>query len=180
MEITIIILAGGKSSRMGEDKGMMSLYEKPMVQHVIETAKKISEKISIISNNRNYEQFGLPVFPDSLKDKGPLAGMYEGLIRSDTEKNLILSCDIPYIGIDLLNFLIENSSGFQVTIPVYNQRVHPLIGVYTKNCASVFEDQIRARRFKVMDSFGNLAVNQLDAGQFPAQMFKNINNKRDL
>ena len=178
--ITIIILAGGKSSRMGEDKGLISLYEKPMVEHVLDVAKKISNQIIIISNNANYGKFGFPVYRDTFKEKGPLAGIYEGLSKSSTEKNVVLSCDVPYIKTELLTFLIENSDNNDITIPVHGDRVHPLIGVYSKNCILVLEAQIKAGQLKVTDSFDNLVVNYVKVDQFDALMFKNINSKRDL
>lgn len=165
---------------MGEDKGLISLYEKPMVEHVLETARKISDQIIIISNNANYIKFGFPVFRDTFKEKGPLAGIYEGLRKSSTEKNLVLSCDIPYVKFELLRYLIQNSSNAEITVPVHSHRVHPLIGIYSKNCIPSFEQRIKANQLKVIDSFDNLVVNYVNVDHFDPITFKNINTKSDL
>ena len=70
-EKTAIILAGGKSSRMKEDKGLVSFNGKMLVEHVIESIKKITGKIIIITANPAYKQFGYPCLEDEMKDKGP-------------------------------------------------------------------------------------------------------------
>ena len=101
MKYTAIILAGGKSSRMGSDKGLVLLNGKPMISYIIEILKKMQIPIIIISNNENYKQFGLPVFADIIKEKGPLGGIYTGLKNSKTESNIIVSCDVPFYQIEL-------------------------------------------------------------------------------
>ena len=106
MRITGVILAGGKSSRMGTDKGLLELNGKPLIQYAIDTLKSIGLEIIIISNNSDYEQFGFPVYPDIIPDKGPIGGVYTALSYSSTEKNLIVSCDTPFLSKKLLNYLI--------------------------------------------------------------------------
>ncbi len=85
MQATGIILAGGKSSRMGEDKGLVLLNGKPMIQYVIEALKGVVSDIIIISNNASYNKFGIPVYPDIIKDKGPVGGIFTGLHHSKTQ-----------------------------------------------------------------------------------------------
>lgn len=75
MQVGAIILAGGKSSRMGVDKGLMLLNEKPMVQHVIDAVKLVADEIIIVANNKEYKQFGYTVISDEIENAGPLAGI---------------------------------------------------------------------------------------------------------
>ena len=129
MKFTVIILAGGKSSRMGTDKGLVLMNEIPMIERVIKTVKKAGlSEIIIVSNNTEYKQFGLPVFPDVIPDKGPLGGIYTGLLKSSTVKNLILSCDVPFINETVLKLLIRNGLKSKVTIVKYENRIHNQIG----------------------------------------------------
>ena len=130
MELTGIILAGGKSSRMGEDKGLMSFKGKAMIQHIIDAVKPLVSTIVIIANNKDYEQFGYPVYEDIIKGKGPLAGIYTGLTHSKAEKNMVLSCDVPFVNGEILKLLIEACKDVDVAIPEKNNRTHQLIGVY--------------------------------------------------
>lgn len=178
--ISIIILAGGKSSRMGQDKGLMLLNGKPMVEHVIETAKQITTEIIIVANNDDYKKFGLPIFKDDYQDKGPLGGIYTGLKNSLTEYNLILSCDIPFVKKDLLQFIISESSENDITVAAFKDKTHPLIAVYRKTCESVVKSCIEQNELKVLNLFKKLNTKQVDVSHFDSSNFRNINSENDL
>ncbi len=180
MEVTAIILAGGKSTRMGEDKGLMKLDGKLMIQYVIDVLKQITNQIIIISNNLEYEQLGYPVFADEIKGKGPLAGIYTGLLNSKTSLNLVLSCDVPYIKTELLEFLIEKSQGYDVTIPEKDGQTHQLIGVFDKSCEEGFKSAIDNNCLKLISAYESLNLNVVDANQFDEKLFRNINTKNDI
>ena len=92
MEITGIILAGGKSSRMGTDKGLLLLNGKPMVKYVIDVLSKVTSKIIIIANNDEYKQFGYKVYSDLIKDKGPVGGIYTAMNYTNSNTNICISC----------------------------------------------------------------------------------------
>ncbi|NQX97356.1 MAG: molybdenum cofactor guanylyltransferase [Flavobacteriales bacterium] len=179
MNRTGIILAGGKSSRMNEDKGLMLLDGKPMIQYVIDALNPLVDEIIIVSNNPEYEQFGYSVYEDLIKRKGPLAGIYTGLSHSTSETNIILSCDIPYVSAELLSFLIENNHD-QITIPAYKGRTHQLIGVFSKSCEINFLMSLEKEQLKLMNAFKNLNLNVVDASHFDEQLFTNINSLSDI
>ena len=86
--ITGIILAGGKSSRMGSDKGFLKLNDKRFVLYSIEALKPLVSEILIVSDNENYDTFGYKRIEDIIKNSGPVAGIYSGLKASKTEYNL--------------------------------------------------------------------------------------------
>ena len=180
VDFGISVLAGGKSSRMGEDKGLMSLFGKPMIEYVLEEAKILGKPIQIISNNANYKKFGHPVYTDKFKEKGPLSGLYTALTHSDKEYNLILSCDIPYAKSTLFRFILENCEGYDVTLPSKEERIHPLIGVYKKSLTEHFENEINNNRLKILDAIQNLNGQILDASDFEKINFTNLNSKSDL
>ena len=165
---------------MGEDKGLMSLFGKPMIEYILEKVKKISEDIIIVSANPNYEKFGYPLIVDQFKNKGPLAGIHAGLSKSEHAYNLVLSCDVPYVKEGLLKFIIYQSIGFDVTIPEHDSRLHPLIGVYHKKCIPHFEKAIIEGRLKVVKAINELNVNIVVTSEFDAVEFKNINSKKDI
>lgn len=176
----IIILAGGKSTRMGEDKGLMPLFGKSMISYVLDRALEINSEIIIVSDNANYKKFGYPVVKDVFKEKGPLAGMYSGLINSNIEKNIVLSCDIPYIRSGLLKYLFYQSEGFDITIPVHKERIHPLIGIYSKKCADHFKKCIELDKLKITNAFEPFNTNMVDVDEFDDIAFKNLNSKKDI
>jgi len=178
--ITVILLAGGKSSRMGQDKGLMLLNGKPMIEYIIEIAQQISTEIIIVANNDSYLKFNLPVYKDEFLDKGPLAGIYTGLKNTKTEKNLILSCDVPYIQKELIEFLISNSEKNEITISLFQDKLHPLIGIYAKSCLPVILEQIKLNELKVASLFEKIKTKLLNVNEFDSSNFRNINKESDL
>jgi len=181
---TGIILAGGKSQRMGEDKGLLPYRGKLMVEHVIAQLAKVVDEIIIISNNAEYNQFGYLVFEDLIKEKGPVGGIYTGLTNSSTETNVIVSCDTPHVSHQLLNQLLTCQGNYDVTVPSHNARVHPLIGIYQKKCASIFKSAIDQDQLKLMSvneqTHLNIVTIDRNLEFYDVNLFKNINTPEDL
>jgi molybdopterin-guanine dinucleotide biosynthesis protein A len=178
--IGIIILAGGKSTRMGQDKGLMQLNQKAMVEHIIATCKKISDNIMLVANLDAYAQFGLPVYKDKYLECGPLSGIYTGLKKSNFDYNLVLSCDVPFIHEGVLEFLLDSCTGYDITISKSEGKIHPLVGVYRKTCLPVVKKNLDEKKLKVMGIFDELKVRELDMADFLPENFRNINSPDDL
>jgi len=180
-DITGIVLAGGKSSRMGSDKGLIKIDNKTFVENVVAAMEPLVNEIIIVSNNPEYDQFGFYRVEDDIKDSGPLAGLYSGLKYSNSEFNLVLSCDIPIIKTEILEKLIEvDYKNFEVTQIESHNKTMPLIAIYQKQCMHKCLELLQQdeRRLRV-------AVNQLktktiviDSEYDP--FVKNVNNKEDL
>ena len=105
--LTVFILCGGKSSRMQSEKGLVLFQNKPFIEHIIQAILPITSNIKLITNNKEYDYLPYQKIPDIITDKGPLGGIYTALTNSETEFNLILSCDIPLISTELLSELIS-------------------------------------------------------------------------
>lgn len=165
---------------MGEDKGLMELDGRPMIQHVIDEVKQISNEIIIISNHPVYEQFGCPVYADEIIGKGPLAGLYTGLNKSASQKNIVLSCDVPFITMELIQFLIDHFYDFDITIPEKGGKTHQLIGVFDKSCIDSFKKDLDNNQLKLISAYENLNLNVVNANQFDEKVFSNINTKDDF
>ncbi len=138
-DITGIILAGGKSSRMGTDKGFLLLNDKPFVQYSIDALKPLVSEIIIISDDIAYDVFGLKRVDDITKNAGPVAGICSGLEVSSTDYNLVLSCDIPLINSDILKQLINVIDDDSEIIQIESQgKTMPLIALYRNQVKKVF------------------------------------------
>ncbi|MBS4175361.1 molybdenum cofactor guanylyltransferase [Bacillus sp. FJAT-49736] len=129
-----VILAGGKSRRMGQNKALLPLGEKSIIQRLVEDFTTISEEIIIIANIPEiYSNLGIRIFSDAEKFKGdgPLAGIYTGLDVANTAC-LFIACDMPFASPALGEFMKEvlENSKVDVVIPSYKGRIHPLFGVY--------------------------------------------------
>ncbi|MBJ6367264.1 molybdenum cofactor guanylyltransferase [Snuella sedimenti] len=133
--ITGIILAGGKSSRMGTDKGLIMFKGMPFFQHIANALHPLVGEIIVISNHSAYDIFGFKRFEDLIKNAGPLAGVYTGLKHSKTEFNLVLSCDVPLINTGTLNKLIDSYDNNSEVIQIESKgKTMPLIALYKKQC----------------------------------------------
>ncbi len=133
--ITGIILAGGKSSRMGCDKGLMLLNNKPFITYIIEAMKPLVNDIIIVSNNSEYDVFNEKCIKDLIEDAGPLAGLYTGLFHTKTEINLVLSCDVPMIITSILETLLNPAYEYFDIVQLQNKdQTIPLIAMYKKQC----------------------------------------------
>ncbi|MHA7059818.1 molybdenum cofactor guanylyltransferase [Aquimarina sp. M1] len=171
-DITGIILAGGKSSRMGQDKGLKLHNGQPFIQHVITAMQTSTDKILIITGSTDYEMFGYPCIPDSIPDQGPVGGIYTGLKHTDTAHNLILSCDVPFVTTAVLNNLIaEYESGYDVI--AYEQV--PLVALYNKSVQSNFLESIEKKRLSLRKTLSTLTVKSIPIKKNIKHYIKNIN-----
>lgn len=150
-DISGVILAGGKSTRMGEDKAMLILDDKPFIQHIAVLMTSIFDNIFIVSDElQRYTFLNLPMFPDVYKDCGPLGGIHSALVHSSTERIFVVSCDTPMLHPTLIKFLLEKISDEAVLVPAVDLFVHPLCGLYTKKCLPIIEQHLLAKQFSVM------------------------------
>ncbi len=137
-DVTCIILAGGKSSRMGRNKALMKLGDKTVIERMIDIVDPVFEKKILITNTpEDFKFLGLSVYEDVYKYKGPLAGIHSGLLHSQTEKNFVISCDIPLMSAEMIKYIVEFPSESPVTICEAAGYLQPLAGVYSKK---IFND----------------------------------------
>jgi len=185
MGITGIILAGGKSSRMGNDKGLQELCGKPLISYAIQVLSGLCDSIVISSSSDAYKSFGYKVVPDQLPGIGPMGGIYSALKQSKTEKNLVLSCDLPFVTKELLSFILESSDGFDVAVPFEgNQHYEPLCGFYHISVLDIMGVYIQNGNYKLPDLFQEIRINKLNINGeldfYQDKIFLNINSKHDL
>jgi len=181
--ITAIILAGGKSTRMKTDKGLTYFGNKTLVELVIESVKKITDRIIIITQNPAYGKFGLPFFPDVLKDKGALGGIYSGLTHSSTQKNLIVGCDMPFLSENLLACLVNNYGDEDVLLTNHKDKAEPLCSVYDKNCITQIRPRLEQNQLKITSALEGLKTRVISFDNedwFSGKEFTNINSIDEL
>jgi molybdopterin-guanine dinucleotide biosynthesis protein A len=183
-KITGIILAGGKSSRMGMDKGFCAVNGKPMVQYAIEVLEQICDSLIISSNNSDYELFGFPVIPDLIKDIGPMGGIYTGLKQSETQYNFFLSCDMPMVTSDIIWHILEQKQNYDAIVPLWNNYPEPMCAYYNKNIINTLEDFIKKKNFKIQDIYPEIDHKKIDISPdhpfYSQLLFTNVNCGADL
>ena len=139
-DISGIILSGGKSTRMGENKSLMKIGSKTIIEHVRDLMKNIFSEVILITNTPDeYEFLGLNTHKDIYTQMGPLAGIHSGLTYSSTEKNFVISCDIPLMTEQMIKYLIEYKTDKPITIARADGFIQQLCGVYNKSILSLAE-----------------------------------------
>ncbi|WKZ70311.1 MAG: molybdenum cofactor guanylyltransferase [Melioribacteraceae bacterium] len=154
-KINGIILSGGKSSRMGEDKALLKVGTRTIIEIMIDKLKPFCNEIIISADEtEKYSQFGYKVVPDKFKNGGPLAGIYSSLIESNTEKNFIISCDLPLVSSEVIEKLINCNSTKEIILPVTNGKYHQLCGVYSKSVLEKSESILNTEEEKRREGEG--------------------------
>jgi len=179
--ISVYILCGGKSTRMQEEKGLVLFKEKAFVEHIIDAVKPVTNQIFLVTDNNLYQQFGYPLVNDAYKDKGPVGGIYSALKHSNTSFNVILSCDIPNITTSILNtYLLKEFNQNEVIFLKDEESEYPLIGIYSKNLISKFEEAIITNKLRLLDLIKYLDYKKVEIGCDDKIFVKNINTKEEL
>ncbi|MCH8316896.1 MAG: molybdenum cofactor guanylyltransferase [Bacteroidetes bacterium] len=184
-QITAIILAGGKSLRMGKDKGLLQLNGLTFVERIYRVVSKVCAEVIIVAKQDGYEYLGLPVFSDIYEDKGPAGGIHTGLFHSKSKFNIVVSCDMPFLSSDLLKFLLSyTGKNYDVIVPRHRGKLQPLCAVYSKNCFCQLELFIQQNQLKMMNIIEQLNTKYVDINStldfYSPYLFMNVNNQRDL
>lgn len=151
---TAVILAGGKSSRMGgEDKSLLPVNGKPLIQHIAEQLTDHFDEVIIGANDiEKYKFLQKRVIPDFEMGKGPLMGIYSCLMASSNEVNFITACDIPEMNLGIIKRMIDLSVEYDIVMPVSNKEKHePLFAVYKKNVANKAGLILRSNGRKIVE-----------------------------
>lgn len=177
----IAILCGGKSSRMQSEKGLVLFQNKPLIEHIIDAVLPISANIKLVTNTNDYDYLAYKKLNDIELEKGPMGGIYSALANSDSEINMILSCDIPLISTEILLELIEkHNSNFDVTVFEDEERIHLLIGIYSKEILPVLKQSIDENDLKMMRFLSKVKTQRILVDDAKSQFFKNINTLEEL
>jgi molybdopterin-guanine dinucleotide biosynthesis protein A len=196
-DITAIILSGGKSTRMGENKSFLKSGEITVIEHIVELLKSIFSNIIIITNEPElYEFLNVGLFSDIYKNAGPLAGIHSGLINSASEKNFIISCDIPLMTPEMFKSIVDYPSDKLIILPKADGFVQELCGIYSKSLIPVIEKIITdvqsvesrnseqtKRKCKVHQLINSVPVTIIEKPEilsgYKENIFLNMNNPDD-
>ena len=160
-----IILAGGDSKRMGQDKNFLELGSKYIVEIVVEKMKGIFEEVVLVTNNsQSFEQFtpDVTIIEDRVKgmEKSSLRGIYSGLAGIQKEYGFVVAGDMPFIHSKLIKAMAHEalSGDWDVVVPKIDGYVEPLFSIYHLNCLPYIENQLHRRDFKVRRFFDHVKV----------------------
>lgn len=181
------IQAGGKSQRMGQNKALMSLAGKKLIEYPIKSLSAITPQLAIITNSPElYSFLTIDCYPDVWPGLGPLAGIYAALNYSNNDYMLTLACDMPFVSSELLEFLVEQGQNYQVCVPKdSNQQIQPLCALYHKSCQTQIENLIKQGQYAPKTLFPLVKTRILEFETFAhlagsTKFFENINTPNDF
>lgn len=152
--LAIAIQAGGQSRRMGEDKGLVLVKGRPMVNYVIDIVSQLSDNVFITTNeHKAYEQFGLPLVGDKEPGAGALPGLLTALTFCERERLLVVACDMPLLNLDVLRLLLDSAPDADLVLPEWGGYAQPLQAVYRRESCVAAVTAAVARGEKRMISF---------------------------
>ncbi|MGV8057259.1 MAG: molybdenum cofactor guanylyltransferase [Smithellaceae bacterium] len=177
---TAIILAGGKSSRMGQDKSLLFANNLPLIGKIASQLENHFQEIIIGANDiEKYRFLHLPVIPDLEEGKGPLMGIYSTLLSSKHEINFVIACDIPDLNIKYVKELIRQAKDHQIVVPTWNDgKFEPLFAVYRKSILNNVKNMLDTGQRKIRLLFESADVKYLpmpDEGKW----YRNLNTMED-
>jgi molybdopterin-guanine dinucleotide biosynthesis protein A len=186
-EITGYVLAGGASKRMGRSKAHLLIGHETMIERQIRLLRSLCGSIAVLGPPEEFRGIGVPVFADSLPGRGPLAGLYTGMLHTHTDYNLFLSCDLPFMKVHFLRYLCGRAleSGADATVPESREhRFHPLCAVYRRRALWAIRASLLAGRNKASSFFSRVSRRVLTTGEiaragFGLRVFDNMNTPED-
>ena len=190
MKISGIVLAGGRSLRLGRNKSLVTISNKNLLELVISRISEISSDIIIVIA-KEQDVSGLPDFPgvrivnDLLPGKGPLGGIYTGLKTTSSRYNFVVASDMPFLNVPLMRSMIALADGADLVVPRVGHFVEPLHAVYSRNCQAPITDMIQKNDLKLSNLFHRVNVRYVDAEEIerfdPHHLsFFNVNTEADL
>ena len=186
MQVTGVILAGGRSARMGADKAFLAVGREVMIERVAGEIKKICAEVLVAGGSfETGLRLGLKVIPDRIAGCGPIGGIHAALHAARYELTLVVACDMPFITRKLAVILIDRAEGYDVAVPRHGDYLEPLFAVYRKTCLPAIEESLKASRCKVTDFYPRVRVNYLAEEEWRAavdldKVFFNVNTPHDL
>jgi molybdopterin-guanine dinucleotide biosynthesis protein A len=185
-DLTGYVLAGGKSTRMGRDKAIVSLNGRTLLETALDAARSVALEVFILGSSELYGRYGT-VIADIFPGCGPLGGIHAALKHSKTERNLILAVDTPFLSNRLLAYLEERAreSGAMVTAPEINGYPQPLCAIYSRDFLPIAEQALQEGNYKIVPLFPKqrtslICQSELQRFAFTAEMFENLNTPEDL
>jgi molybdopterin-guanine dinucleotide biosynthesis protein A len=187
MNITGIILAGGKNSRMGKPKAFLEVNGSRLIDTILNTYRKIFSEIIIVTNDPlDYLEFPDTVIAtDIYKGKGALGGIYTGLHFASNDYSFVAACDMPFLNSGFISSMIALAVKHDIIVPGQACGYQPLHAIYSKNCLTAVKKLITADKLKIIGFYNELRLLKIPEEKIKpfdptGRMFQNINTPEDL
>jgi len=186
-DVTISILAGGKSTRMGTDKAFVEFEGRTLLARALDLARSVSADVCIVGSPEKFARYA-PVIEDVFPDCGPLGGIHAALRASRTDLNVILAVDMPFVSQDFIEYLVNQARAAPEAMVVITRSDggwQPLCAIYRRKFGVAAENALRAGQNKIDVLFATVPIRVIEQGElekagFASNMFRNLNTPEEL
>jgi len=183
--MTGIVLSGGENRRMGRNKAFLMLEGVPLIEHVLRALRGVFSRIIIVTNTPAlYVAYDAVVVSDAVERRGPLTGIYSGLLNSKDEYNFVAACDMPFLNPGLISYMTGLVNDRDIIVPTLDGREEPLHAIYSKNLLPIIEKRIQEDARQVRGIFREARVRyvtdaEIDRYDPERRSFKNLNTPEE-
>jgi molybdopterin-guanine dinucleotide biosynthesis protein A len=174
-----IILAGGKSSRMGRPKAMLPFDGEPLILHLVRRLKTLFSRIVVVAApGQELPPMPVTVTRDEVPHQGPVGGIYYGLNEAAPALSFVTSCDAPFLDLTLISHLLSQAPGYDVVVPYWEQRLQPLQAVYRPTVLPFLKEQLERNELRpifLYDKVRTRKISQEEVRRFDPDGFSFLN-----
>ncbi len=184
--VTGVVLAGGKSARMGLDKASLLIDGRQMIMYVVDALREAFSNIMIVAKDANdFHAPGVKTVGDCIRGHGPLVGIYSALSVCQTPYCFVIACDMPCADPALMKWMVSACKGYDVFVPKVNSYLEPLFALYSKQCITPIKNCLAKGDYSVRSIFSQVNVGFAHESKIRAidpklRSFVNINTKDDF
>ena len=164
--VSVVILAGGQSRRLGMDKSLLELDGRSLLARTVDKVAALSDDIVVVTNKQeNYEHLALKArfVPDEQPGAGALMGVYSGLKAATYNSALAVACDMPFLNVPLLRYMLPMSTSHDVVVPRMGHFLEPLHAIYSKRCLPFMATLLARGRKQIIAFFDDVEVKYVEA-----------------
>ncbi len=185
-EMTGVILAGGRNTRMGTNKAFLNIDGSPIIEHTVNIFRRIFGEVLIVTNTPfTYLHLKVAIVTDIVPNKGPLGGLFTGLFFAYYDRVFACACDMPFMDERFIEYMTDQSASYDIVVPDAGDGMQPLHAIYGRQCLPAIRNALRQERLKLTGFFKGHQVltiptgiiNRYDHGE---KMFLNVNTAEDL
>jgi len=184
--MTGIILSGGKSIRMGENKAFIKIGGVPIIQRIHTLFTRLFDEVMIITDQKElYLSLNTKIYNDLIPNQGVLGGLFTGLFFSSYPYSFCVACDMPFLKESVIKYLIKKLNSYDVIVPRTKDGLHPLHAIYHKNCLEPIKKMIKEKKYRIIDFYPMVKTKVIEDDEliFIDQMresFMNVNTPEEL
>ena len=186
-QVTGIILAGGKNSRMGTNKAFLKINQNRLIDKTLEIYRRLFAEIIIVTNDPlSYLDFtDAALVTDIYIGKGPLGGIYTGLFYAKNPFVFVSACDMPFLNRDFIQYLVDQTGRHDVIVPELSEGYQPLHAIYSRNCLPSIKRLLLMDKLKITGFYRDMRVLAIGTEQIQpfnpdGRLFHNLNTPEDF